>query len=755
MTTTIKLKNGTGAPTAGALVQGEPAFDLTNKRLYTENAGGTVIEVGTNPSTLSVTGAATVGSTLGVTGAATFSSTVAGAFNGTLGATTPASVAATTGAFSGEIAANGGIALGDGDYATFGDSDNLSIVHLGGNSYLTNTTGSLILRTDSFRVLNTANSEQILHGDANGAVTAYYDNAIKLATTATGIDVTGTVTADNAEIGTLGASDANAIIDLTGDTTYTDFGFRIIRNSGANGRTDLRHRGTGDFVIEAVEAAEIAFETSDTERMRIDSSGRVGIGVVPSTIWSSSYDALQIGLGGSVYAHGGAGSNMQMAANSVYEGIAPNYYDKYLTSSTASKYVQDSGLHIWSTAASGTAGNAITWSEAMCIDASGNVGIGTSFPSNYNSAFNDLVVAGSGDSGITVVSGTSSEGSIAFADGTSGADAYRGWINYNHNSNFMRFATNATERMRIDSSGNVKVNDGYLEVNTESAAAAVVRVDYNSTDSIRRIHALETGGGNTRPLQIHADELRFRDDTSERMRLTSSGNLGIGTSSPSQKLTLSNGTFQINGSSSFSSNVEIGRVGGDNNMGFATGGTERMRIDASGNLLVGKSTPDASTVGGEIRKDGGIYTAVNSVSNVDLGFGAYALGVGWKFQVGMAGQIYAISTSIASVSDARFKENIRPSDKGLAEIMQLKPCLYDWKEGQGKDIKDDRGFIAQEFREVFPELIDSWGDESPDGEDPYLSIKQDLFPVVVKAMQEQQAIIDALTARIEALEGAN
>ena len=52
--TTIKLKNGSGAPTAGDLVQGEPALDLTNKRLYTEDSGGTVIEVGTNPSTINI-----------------------------------------------------------------------------------------------------------------------------------------------------------------------------------------------------------------------------------------------------------------------------------------------------------------------------------------------------------------------------------------------------------------------------------------------------------------------------------------------------------------------------------------------------------------------------------------------------------------------------------------------------------------------------------------------------------------------------
>ena len=58
MATTIKLKNGSGAPTASDLVQGEPALDLTNKRLYSEDSGGTVIEIGTNPSTLSIAGTA-------------------------------------------------------------------------------------------------------------------------------------------------------------------------------------------------------------------------------------------------------------------------------------------------------------------------------------------------------------------------------------------------------------------------------------------------------------------------------------------------------------------------------------------------------------------------------------------------------------------------------------------------------------------------------------------------------------------------
>ena len=87
----------------------------------------------------------------------------------------------------------GTTAHGDGVASTFGDSADLTISHAGGSTYLTNTTGSLILRTDSLRVLNTANSEQILHGDADGAVTLYHNNIAKIATSANGATVTGTL----------------------------------------------------------------------------------------------------------------------------------------------------------------------------------------------------------------------------------------------------------------------------------------------------------------------------------------------------------------------------------------------------------------------------------------------------------------------------------------------------------------------------------------------------------------------------------
>ena len=82
--------------------------------------------------------------------------------------------------------------------------------------------------------------------------------------------------------------------------------------------------------------------------------------------------------------------------------------------------------------------------------------------------------------------------------------------------------------------------------------------------------------------------------------------------------------------------------------------------------------------------------------------------------------------------------------------MALQPRKFDWKEGKGADTKNARGFIAQEFEQVFPDLIDKWKDPAPEGEEPYKAVRADLIPVLVKAMQEQQAIIESLKARLDA-----
>ena len=107
------------------------------------------------------------------------------------------------------------------------------------------------------------------------------------------------------EVGTGTTTSQSAYIDLVGDTTYTDFGFRIIRNSGgANANTDLAHRGTGGLSLLNLDAAPIVFYTTNAERARIDSSGRLLVGAsasitavtFPSLVQSNSFYSYQSSL---------------------------------------------------------------------------------------------------------------------------------------------------------------------------------------------------------------------------------------------------------------------------------------------------------------------------------------------------------------------------------------------------------------------------------------------------------------------------
>jgi hypothetical protein len=254
---------------------------------------------------------------------------------------------------------------------------------------------------------------------------------------------------------------------------------------------------------------------------------------------------------------------------------------------------------------------------------------------------------------------------------------------------------------------------------------------------------------------IGALPIAFYTNGNERMRIDSSGNVGIGASSPQAKLHLLD-TDDVYLQWTDSGNI-AGRIGVNGSyMHFgldgADGETERMRIDSSGNLLVGTTSSAQDANNGTKILAGGNVSVVNSGAND--GFDYYNSSVGaYRFYVQASGQIAATFTSISAISDIRFKENVRDLDVGLNAIMSLKPRLYDWKEGKGANIKNARGFIAQEFEEVFPDLIDEWKDPAPEGEEPYKSVRQDLIPVLVKAIQEQQALIESLTARITTLEG--
>jgi hypothetical protein len=183
-------------------------------------------------------------------------------------------------------------------------------------------------------------------------------------------------------------------------------------------------------------------------------------------------------------------------------------------------------------------------------------------------------------------------------------------------------------------------------------------------------------------------------------------------------------------------------------------------------LLVGKTAADTTTAGSAILPAYGganipaMTLAGASSSNSQLGYHQYSTSAAaFRFYVGYGGTVYATSTTITGISDQRLKENIRDLDDGLEKVLSLKPRKFDWKEGKGADIKNARGFIAQEFEIVFPDMVEEWKDPAPEGEDPYKAVNANLIPTLVKAIQELKALVDtqastiqSLTTRITALE---
>ena len=271
-----------------------------------------------------------------------------------------------------------------------------------------------------------------------------------------------------------------------------------------------------------------------------------------------------------------------------------------------------------------------------------------------------------------------------------------------------------------------------------------------------------------------ADTIAFAEGGAEAMRIDSSGNVGIGTSSPgtvidaqdatsATRITLTNTAnaaagagvnFLVKNGGTTVGNATI-RVDNSDNLAFFNLGGERARITSDGDLLVG-TTNSSGTVGAGFKVLGGRPVLVNATSTDGAGtvYEAFSTGANaYRFYVGMGGTIFATNTTISAISDQRHKENIRDLDVGLNAVMQLKPRKFDWKEGKGKNVKDDRGFIAQEFEKVFPDLIDEWKDHAPEGEEPYKSVRQDLIPVLVKAIQELKAELDTVKAELATLKG--
>jgi len=252
---------------------------------------------------------------------------------------------------------------------------------------------------------------------------------------------------------------------------------------------------------------------------------------------------------------------------------------------------------------------------------------------------------------------------------------------------------------------------------------------------------------------------------SEVVRIDSSGNVGIGTASPTQKLQVAGNAFISAGQYFMWDNAGAWSWQSDASsyLRAYTSGNERMRIDSSGTVLIGKTSGDDTVTGIKFGNGSGdrVFTAATSASWGVMVNRQGDDGKAINFRRGNTdvGSINVTSsaTSYNTSSDYRLKENITPMTGALAKVALLKPVTYKWK----VDGSDGEGFIAHELAEVKPDCVSGDKDAvDADGNPVYQGIDVSfLVATLTAAIQELKAIndtqaetINALTARIVALE---
>jgi hypothetical protein len=256
------------------------------------------------------------------------------------------------------------------------------------------------------------------------------------------------------------------------------------------------------------------------------------------------------------------------------------------------------------------------------------------------------------------------------------------------------------------------------------------------------------------------------------MRIDAAGNVGIGTTSPSSydfndpaKLvaanTSGNSTISIvSGTSSYGylafadATSGTGRYSGyvfynhsDNAIGFGSAGAERVRIDSSGNLLIGTTTTRTGTQSLSLEQANSYIQFRQTGSSLTAQIQFYR---NTDSTASLAGSILTegTATTYSTSSDYRLKENIVPMEKGLERVNKLKPVKFDWK----SDGTTSEGFIAHEIQEAGWEL--GVTGEKDDKEMQMVEYGK-LTPLLVKAIQEQQTQIEALQSEINTLKGGD